>query len=68
MEEDPDNDKSHNERNNEMEEAPTLNPTPLNQLDFYQVNLFTYCQTDSTYPTHSSKKASRISSPGCYFS
>lgn len=68
MEEDPENGKMHNERNNEMEEAATLNPTPLNQLDFYQVNLFTYCQTDSTYSTHSSKKASRISSPGCYFS
>ncbi|XP_008431768.1 uncharacterized protein LOC103479233 isoform X1 [Poecilia reticulata] len=47
MEEDPENGKILNERNNEMEEAPTLNPTPLNQLDFYQVNLFTYCQTDN---------------------
>ncbi|XP_043989339.1 uncharacterized protein LOC122840773 isoform X2 [Gambusia affinis] len=47
MEEDPENGKMHNERNNEMEEAATLNPTPLNQLDFYQVNLFTYCQTDN---------------------
>ncbi|XP_054888861.1 uncharacterized protein LOC129361789 isoform X1 [Poeciliopsis prolifica] len=47
MEEDPENGKIHNKRNNEMEEASTLNPIPLNQLDFYQVNLFTYCQTDN---------------------
>ncbi|KAM4727491.1 uncharacterized protein FYW61_010761 isoform 2-T2 [Anableps anableps] len=47
MEEDPENGKIHNERDNEREEASALNPTPLSQLDFYQVNLFTYCQTDN---------------------
>ncbi|MEQ2279888.1 hypothetical protein AMECASPLE_013882 [Ameca splendens] len=47
IEEDPENGKIHNEMDNEREEASTLNPAPLSQLDFYQVNLFTYCQTDN---------------------
>ncbi|KAM4556653.1 uncharacterized protein V3H82_016572 [Fundulus diaphanus] len=47
IEEDPENGKIHNERDNEGEKGSTFNPTPLSQLDFYQVNLFTYCQTDN---------------------
>ncbi|MEQ2267128.1 hypothetical protein XENORESO_002096 [Xenotaenia resolanae] len=68
IEEDPENGKIHNEMDNEKEEASTLNPAPLSQLDFYQVNLFTYCQTDSMYLPHNSNKTSCISPTGYYFS
>lgn len=68
MEEDPENGKIHNEMDNEREDPSTLIPTSLSQLDFFQVNLFTYCPTDSTCLTHSSNKTSWLSLPVRYFS
>uniref|UniRef100_A0A1A8QT41 Uncharacterized protein n=1 Tax=Nothobranchius rachovii TaxID=451742 RepID=A0A1A8QT41_9TELE len=45
-EEDPDDREIHTK---EREEGSTFDPKPLSQLDFYQDNPFTHCQTDRAY-------------------
>lgn len=53
---DIEDDPEEGEINEEGEKEPAVDPSRINQMDFYQADPFPHCQSDRTYQTNMEPK------------